>query len=175
MARHRSTGRRKTRPKTGGCKSVAGYGRNIKTRTYSRSAPGKSKGCLVRTKTGAIKRGANGLAVHKKTCTIANGKLVKVKAITFCSSRTKATKKKKATTRASTAQPSFTKTGKQKPAKKDGRCPANSNRTRKNKDAATGRKGGYAKKAGAAARRRRSTGRSARVCRRRDGSFKKCR
>jgi hypothetical protein len=144
-----------------------------------RSAPGKSTECLITTKTGGIKRGKNKLAVHKKTCTLANGKLIEVSAIKFCSSRPK-TKKKKATKRASTAQPCFTKTGIEKPAKKNGRCPQGSNRTKASKDAATARKGGYStksksKKAGAAARRRRSTGRRAGVCRRRDGRFKKCR
>ena len=40
----------------------------------------------------------------------------------------------------------YTKTGLKRSPKRNGRCPQGSNRTRRNKDAATGRKGGYAAK-----------------------------
>ena len=40
----------------------------------------------------------------------------------------------------------YTKTGLKKAPKTNGRCPQGSNRSRRNKDAATGRKGGYAAK-----------------------------
>ncbi len=40
----------------------------------------------------------------------------------------------------------YTKTGLKKKPLKSGRCPQGSNRTRRNKDASTGRKGGYAAK-----------------------------
>ena len=55
----------------------------------------------------------------------------------------------------------YTKTGLKKAPKTNGRCPQGSNRSRRNKDAATGRKGGYAPKA-AANRGRRSRSRSRR-------------
>ncbi len=82
-------GRRAARPKTGGCKSLGMT--NINSRAYVRSAKGKSTQCLVtkKSKSGkkVIVRGPNGLAKHKKSCTLANKKLVKVKKVTFCSTR----------------------------------------------------------------------------------------
>lgn len=82
-------GRRAARPKTGGCKSLGMT--NINSRAYVRSAKGKSAQCLVtkKSKSGkkVIVRGPDGLAKHKKSCTLANNKLVKVKKVTFCSTR----------------------------------------------------------------------------------------
>lgn len=82
-------GRRAARPKTGGCKSLGMT--NINSRAYVRSAKGKSTQCLVtkKSKSGkkVIVRDSNGLAKHKKSCTLANKKLVKVKKVTFCSTR----------------------------------------------------------------------------------------
>jgi len=80
-------------------------------------------------------------------------KTVKVKGSSYCSSR-----------KTITAKPCYTKTGVKRDANKSGKCPKGTNRSKARKA-----------KAGGAARGRRSTGRSARVCRRRDGSFKKCR
>ena len=90
-------GRRAARPKTGGCKSLGM--KDIDSRAYVRSAKGKSAQCLVTrtSKSGkkVIVRGSNGLAIHKPSCTLANKKLVKVKKVTFCSTRTMDSKAKR--------------------------------------------------------------------------------
>ena len=50
---------------------------------------------------------------------------------------------RRATGRAASRKLCYTKTGLRKSPLKSGRCPQGSNRTRRNKDAGTGRKGGY--------------------------------
>ena len=94
-------GRRAARPKTGGCKSLKPGQLGIDSRKHVRSAKGKSSQCLVTNGTykngkPKIVRGRNGLAMHKPSCTLGNGKLIKVSEVSFCSTRTMASVKKRA-------------------------------------------------------------------------------
>ena len=151
----RATGRRASLTKQGTCKKGSKYKRKISIKPYTRSAPGKAAECVIGHK-------KNGKPIFKKkSCTIKNGKLVRIPSanttVTFCSSRKKVVKKK-SKAKSTVGKPCFTKTGLKKSAlkTKPSKCPAGSNRQKANKDAATGRKGGYSKKKkGAAARGRR--------------------
>ena len=94
-------GRRAARPEKGGCSSLKPGQSGIDSRKHVRSAKGKSGQCLVTNGTykngkPKIVRGRNGLAMHKPSCTVENGKLIKVSEVSFCSTRKMASVKKRA-------------------------------------------------------------------------------
>jgi hypothetical protein len=121
MARRRR-GRKAPLSRRGSCSGS--HGRKISVGGYKRRKPGSAKSA-------------------KKT--------VSVSGYAFCSSRPKTTKRKASKKATGSRKACYTKTGLKKAPKANGRCPAGSNRSKANKAAKTGRKGGYSKKRKSAA------------------------